>query len=62
MEERYLLLVHLLAKACNFTKNDTPPSVFFRFFLKNGQMVPNRKKASNLMNDAEINVANSSIH
>ena len=35
-----LLLVKLQAEACNFTKNNTPPWVFFTF-LKILQMVPN---------------------
>ena len=29
---RVLLLVKLQASACNFTKSNTPPSVFFMFF------------------------------
>ena len=38
-----LLLVKLQAKACNFTKINTSPSVIFTFF-KIAQMVPNRAK------------------
>ena len=38
-----LLLVKLQVKACNFTKSNTPPWVFFTFF-NIVQMVPNRAK------------------
>ena len=40
---RVVLLVKLQVEACNFTKSDTPPWVFFTFF-KIAQMVPNRTK------------------
>ena len=36
-----LLLVKLQASVCNFTKNNTPPWVFFTFF-KLYKVVPNR--------------------